>query len=214
MKIAIATNNKKKLKEIRAVLGGFFEEMYSLADLGIDIDIEETGTTLTENALIKARTILHLTGLASLADDSGLMCDALDGAPGVYSARYAGEQHDDAANNALLLKNLAGKDRSAHFCSVIALCLPDGREFTAEGRVDGSILESREERAASATIPSSFPRSSARPSRKPLPRKRTPSPTAAERCAPWKPSSSAKGCKTPEREFIGTFRHINTPLCR
>ena len=80
MKIAIATNNKKKLKEIRAVLGGFFEEMYSLADLGIDIDIEETGTTLTENALIKARTILHLTGLASLADDSGLMCDALDGA--------------------------------------------------------------------------------------------------------------------------------------
>ena len=184
MKIAIATNNKKKLKEIRAVLGGFFEEMYSLADLGIDIDIEETGTTLTENALIKARTILHLTGLASLADDSGLMCDALDGAPGVYSARYAGEQHDDAANNALLLKNLAGKDRSAHFCSVIALCLPDGREF------------------------------SARPSRKPLPRKRTPSPTAAERCALWKPSSNAKGCKTSEREFIGTFRHINTPLCR
>ena len=141
MKIAIATNNKKKLKEIRAVLGGFFEDMYSLADLGIDIDIEETGTTLTENALIKARTILHLTGLASLADDSGLMCDALDGAPGVYSARYAGEQHDDAANNALLLKNLAGKDRSAHFCSVIALCLPDGREFTAEGRVDGVIID-------------------------------------------------------------------------
>ena len=95
MKIAIATNNKKKLKEIRAVLGGFFEDMYSLADLGIDIDIEETGTTLTENALIKARTILHLTGLASLADDSGLMCDALDGAPGVYSARYAGEGHDE-----------------------------------------------------------------------------------------------------------------------
>ena len=141
MKIAIATNNKKKLKEIRAVLGGFFEDMYSLADLGIDIDIEETGTTLTENALIKARTILHLTGLASLADDSGLMCDALDGAPGVYSARYAGEGHDDDANNALLLRNLAGKDRSAHFCSVIALCLPDGREFTAEGRVDGSILD-------------------------------------------------------------------------
>ena len=122
MKIAIATNNKKKLKEIRAVLGGFFEDMYSLADLGIDIDIEETGTTLTENALIKARTILHLTGLASLADDSGLMCD-------------------DDANNALLLRNLAGKDRSAHFCSVIALCLPDGREFTAEGRVDGVIID-------------------------------------------------------------------------
>ena len=141
MKIAIATNNRKKLAEIRTVLGGFFEEMYSLDDLGISVEIEETGSTLTENALIKARTILGMTGLASLADDSGLMCNALDGAPGVYSARYAGEGHDDKANNALLLENLAGKDRSAHFCSVIALCLPDGREFTAEGRVDGVILD-------------------------------------------------------------------------
>lgn len=141
MKIAIATNNRKKLAEIRAVLGGFFEEMYSLDDLGISVEIEETGSTLTENALIKARAILGMTGLASLADDSGLMCDALDGAPGVYSARYAGEGHDDKANNALLITNLAGRDRSAHFCSVIALCLPDGREFTAEGRVDGVILD-------------------------------------------------------------------------
>lgn len=141
MKIAIATNNRNKLKEIRAVLGGFFDEMFSLDDLGIDVEIEETGATLTENALIKARTIRDMTGLASLADDSGLMCDALDGAPGVYSARYAGEEHDDAKNNALLLKNIAGKDRTAHFCSVIALCLPDGREYTAEGRVDGVITE-------------------------------------------------------------------------
>lgn len=141
MKIAIATNNRKKLAEIRTVLGSFFEEMYSLDDLGISVEIEETGSTLTENALIKARTILGMTGLASLADDSGLMCDALDGAPGVYSARYAGEGHDDKANNALLLENLADRDRSAHFCSVIALCLPDGREFTAEGRVDGVILD-------------------------------------------------------------------------
>lgn len=141
MKIAIATNNRNKLKEIRAVLGGFFDEMLSLDDLGIDVEIEETGATLTENALIKARTIRDMTGLASLADDSGLMCDALDGAPGVYSARYAGEEHDDAKNNALLLKNIAGKDRTAHFCSVIALCLPDGREYTAEGRVDGVITE-------------------------------------------------------------------------
>lgn len=115
--------------------------MLSLGDLGIDVEIEETGTTLTENALIKARTIRDMTGLASLADDSGLMCDALGGAPGVYSARYAGEEHDDAKNNALLLKNIAGKDRTAHFCSVIALCLPDGREYTAEGRVDGVITE-------------------------------------------------------------------------
>ena len=141
MKIAIATNNPGKLREIRAILGGFFDEALSLSDLGIDIDIEETGTTLTENALIKARTIRDLTGLPALADDSGLMVDALDGAPGVYSARYAGEEHDDKKNNALLLKNLEGKPRDAKFCSVIALCYPDGRELTAEGSVRGVILE-------------------------------------------------------------------------
>ncbi len=141
MKIAIATNNPNKLREIRAILGGFFDEALSLADLGIDIDIEETGTTLTENALIKARTIRDLTGLPALADDSGLMVDALGGAPGVYSARYAGEEHDDKKNNALLLKNLEGKPRDAKFCSVIALCYPDGRELTAEGSVRGGILE-------------------------------------------------------------------------
>lgn len=141
MKIAIATNNPNKLREIRAILGGFFDEALSLADLGIDIDIEETGTTLTENALIKARTIRDLTGLPALADDSGLMVDALGGAPGVYSARYAGEEHDDKKNNALLLKNLEGKPRDAKFCSVIALCYPDGRELTAEGSVRGVILE-------------------------------------------------------------------------
>ena len=141
MKIAIATNNPNKLREIRAILGGFFDEALSLSDLGIDIDIEETGTTLTENALIKARTIRDLTGLPALADDSGLMVNALDGAPGVYSARYAGEEHDDKKNNALLLKNLEGKPRDAKFCSVIALCYPDGRELTAEGSVRGVILE-------------------------------------------------------------------------
>ncbi len=141
MKIAIATNNQNKLREIRAILGGFFDEALSLSDLGIDIDIEETGTTLTENALIKARTIRDLTGLPALADDSGLMVDALGGAPGVYSARYAGEEHDDKKNNALLLKNLEGKPRDAKFCSVIALSYPDGRELTAEGSVRGVILE-------------------------------------------------------------------------
>lgn len=141
MKIAIATNNPGKLREIRDILGGFFDEALSLSDLGIDIDIEETGTTLTENALIKARTIRDLTGLPALADDSGLMVDALGGAPGVYSARYAGEEHDDKKNNALLLKNLEGKPRDAKFCSVIALCYPDGRELTAEGSVRGVILE-------------------------------------------------------------------------
>lgn len=141
MKLAIATNNQHKLQEIRAILGDSFEELLSLKDLGIDVDVEETGTTLEENALIKARAILALSGIATLADDTGLMVDALNGAPGVYSARYAGEEHDDAKNRALLLKNLDGvTDRSAHFATVIALCYPDGKTFTATGRVNGEIL--------------------------------------------------------------------------
>lgn len=141
MKLAIATNNQHKLQEIRAVLGDSFEELLSLKDLGIDVDVEETGTTLEENALIKARAILALSGIATLADDTGLMVDALNGAPGVYSARYAGEEHNDAKNRALLLKNLNGvKDRSAHFATVIALCYPNGKTLTASGRVNGEIL--------------------------------------------------------------------------
>lgn len=141
MKLAIATNNQHKLQEIRAILGDSFEELLSLKDLGIDVDVEETGTTLEENALIKARAILALSGIATLADDTGLMVDALNGAPGVYSARYAGEEHDDAKNRALLLKNLDGvKDRSAHFATVIALCYPNGKTLTATGRVNGEIL--------------------------------------------------------------------------
>lgn len=141
MKLAIATNNQHKLQEIRAILGDSFEELLSLKDLDIDVDVEETGTTLEENALIKARAILALSGIATLADDTGLMVDALNGAPGVYSARYAGEEHNDAKNRALLLKNLDGvKDRSAHFATVIALCYPDGKTLTASGRVNGEIL--------------------------------------------------------------------------
>lgn len=141
MKLAIATNNQHKLQEIRAILGDSFEELLSLQDLGIDVDVEETGTTLEENALIKARAILALSGIATLADDTGLMVDALNGAPGVYSARYAGEEHNDAKNRALLLKNLDGvKDRSAHFATVIALCYPDGKTLTASGCVNGEIL--------------------------------------------------------------------------
>lgn len=141
MKLAIATNNQHKLQEIRAILGDSFEELLSLKDLGIDVEVEETGSTLEENALIKARAILALSGIATLADDTGLMVDALRGAPGVYSARYAGEEHDDAKNRALLLKKLDGvKDRSAHFATVIALCYPDGKTLTASGRVNGEIL--------------------------------------------------------------------------
>ena len=141
MKLALATNNQHKIEEIRTILGGEFDALLSLGELGIDVDVEETGTTLQENALIKARAIVELCGMPSLADDTGLMVDALDGAPGVYSARYAGEEHDDKKNRALLLKNLADKaDRSAHFATCVALCYPDGSYITAMGRVDGTIL--------------------------------------------------------------------------
>ena len=140
MKLALATNNKHKISEIRAILGDSFDELLSLEEFGIDVDVEETGATLAENALIKAREITRLTGMPSLADDTGLMVDALGGAPGVYSARYAGEAHDDKANRDLLLKNLASAtDRSAHFGTVIAVCYPDGKYLLAEGRVDGII---------------------------------------------------------------------------
>lgn len=140
MEIALATNNKHKLQEMIAILDGCFDKLLSLGDLNIDIEIEETGKTLKENALIKARTVMQMTGMPALADDTGLMVDALDGAPGVYSARYAGEEHDDKANRNLLLENLKdAPDRSAHFSTVIAICYPDGSYLTAEGRVDGVI---------------------------------------------------------------------------
>lgn len=141
MKLALATNNAHKIVEIRAILGNYFEETLTLKELGVDVDVEETGSTLDENALIKARAIAEMTGLPSLADDTGLMVDALDGAPGVYSARYAGEEHDDAKNRALLLKNLqSASDRSAHFGTCVALYYPDGHYILGHGRVDGNIL--------------------------------------------------------------------------
>lgn len=141
MRLVIATNNEHKLSEIRSILKDNFDELLSLNDLGIDVNIEETGTTLEENSILKASTICKLCSLPTLADDTGLMVDALDGAPGVYSARYAGEEHNDKNNRALLLKNLNGiANRNAHFETVIAICYPDGNIITSSGRVDGRIL--------------------------------------------------------------------------
>ena len=143
MKLVIASNNKHKIAEIKAILSGKFDQILSLAEAGIEVDPEENGTTFAENALIKARACYELAGCACLADDSGLMVDALDGAPGVYSARYAGEPCDDERNNEKLLENLANvSERTAHFVSVVALV--DGeREITAEGRTSGRILWER-----------------------------------------------------------------------
>ena len=145
MRLVLATNNAHKLSEIRQILGDRFEEILSLRDLGITQDIAETGSTLRENAIIKATTIMKLTGLPTLADDTGLMVDALNGEPGVYSARYAGEQHDDKANVTKLLKNLEpykGKERSAHFVTCMVIAYPNGKIKSVEGRTDGEITYS------------------------------------------------------------------------
>lgn len=137
--IVFATNNPHKLEEIRRITGGKFR-ILSLKEIGCEEDIPETADTLEGNALMKARYVKEHYGYDCFADDTGLMVDALGGAPGVYSARYAGPGHDSAANMALLLKNLDGVPvRSARFITVIALIL-NGQEMTFEGRVEGEIL--------------------------------------------------------------------------
>ena len=139
--IIFATNNAHKLSEVQAVLGDRFR-LVTLAECGITEEIPEDAPTLEGNALQKARYVHERTGADCFADDTGLEVDALGGAPGVHSARYATDGHDFAANNRLLLRNLAGAaDRSAHFRTVIALIL-DGREYLFAGRVDGRIAES------------------------------------------------------------------------
>lgn len=143
MDLVIASNNANKVREIKQILANHFT-LYTMAEKGLDIEIEETGSTFEENALIKASTVCHATGLPALADDSGLCVERLGGAPGVYSARYAGEQHDDAQNRAKLLSALADcpdpKDRRAYFATAIVLYYPDGHYVSVEGKVDGYIL--------------------------------------------------------------------------
>ena len=137
--IVFATNNAHKLTEIRRIVGDKFR-ILSIQEIGCEEDIPETATTLEGNALMKARYVKEHYGYDCFADDTGLMVDALDGAPGIYSARYAGPGHDSAANMKLLLRNLEGvTERSARFITVIALIL-NGKEMTFEGRVEGEIL--------------------------------------------------------------------------
>ena len=130
MKICAATGNAGKLRELRRILEAQGHEVVSQKELGITIEPDETGTTFEANALIKAETICKASGLPTIADDSGLCVDALDGAPGVYSARYCGHHGDDEANNDKLLEELAGVPegkRAARFVSSICVCLPGGR---------------------------------------------------------------------------------------
>ena len=147
MKIVLASHNQKKIVELRTLLGAYIPdiEILSLADVGITEDIVEDGDTFEANALIKARTAA-MSGYIGVGDDSGLCVEALGGAPGVWSARYAGEHGDDEANLELVLKNMEGKtDRRAAFVCCIACAFPDGSEpIVCHGRVDGELLEARE----------------------------------------------------------------------
>ena len=141
MKIVFATNNAHKLSEVSAVLGNAFE-LVTLREVGITEDIPETGATLDENASIKARYVYERTGLNCFADDTSLEVEALGGAPGVHSARYATDGHDFAANNRKLLRELEGKaNRKARFRTVISLIV-DGVEHQVEGIVEGEITTS------------------------------------------------------------------------
>ncbi len=138
--IVFATNNAHKLKEVREILQGTGINVLSLSDIGCHDDIPETADTLDGNALLKAEWIKQRYGYDCFADDTGLEVDALDGAPGVYSARYAGPGHDSAANVALLLKNLEkADDRRARFRTVIALMAGDSEPVLFNGIVDGEI---------------------------------------------------------------------------
>lgn len=144
MEIVIASRNKHKIEELEALLSKSVAgvKLLSLDDVGIVGDIEENGTTFSENALIKAHAAAS-SGKIGVGDDSGLCVNALGGAPGIFSARFAGEHGNDAANNEKLLRELSDKsDRSAAFVCAIACVMPDGREITVEGRAEGTILHS------------------------------------------------------------------------
>ena len=140
-RLLFATNNAHKAREVKEILDGRYEVL-SLREAGIELDVEETGKTFAENALLKAEAVTKLTGCAALADDTGLCVDALGGAPGVYSARYAGEHGNDAANVALLEENLRDvpAPRTARFICAMALTRPGREPLVVEGRAEGEII--------------------------------------------------------------------------
>lgn len=141
-RIIFATGNQGKMKEIREIMSNISDKIFSLKEAGIEADIDENGTTFEENAIIKAKTICELTGQIVMADDSGLEVDYMDKAPGVYSARYLGEDTPYSIKNAAIIKNLEnakGDERSARFVCVIAAAFPDGRVITSRGVIEGLI---------------------------------------------------------------------------
>lgn len=146
MKLLLATNNAHKAQEIREILNDSFTDVVTMREAGIDLDVTEDGLTFRDNALKKAEETLAAAGGrfdAVLADDSGLCVDALDGAPGVYSARFSGDGHNDAANNAkliALLSDVPDERRTARFCCCVALARKDRAPIVVQGEVEGTIL--------------------------------------------------------------------------
>ena len=142
MKLVLASKNQHKLVELQKMLGDMGLEVVLQSDIGIDVDVEETGTTFAENAMLKAKAVMEASGMAAIADDSGLMVDALNGEPGVYSARYGGRPTDLDRTMLLLekMKDVPEEKRTGRFVSAIACALPDGTELTAEGCCEGNIL--------------------------------------------------------------------------
>ena len=140
MKFVLATQNPKKREELAAILGDLGVEIVTEEELGVKIEVEETGETFGQNAALKARAVMEATGLPAIGDDSGLCVDSMNGAPGVYSARYGGEGLNDADRCALVLEMMHGQtDRSAHFETVVVCAFPNGDWFAAKGECHGSI---------------------------------------------------------------------------
>ena len=140
MKLVLASKNQKKLVEMNDILSHLGIEVCSETEAGVDLEVEETGTTFEENSLLKAKAVMETSGLPAIADDSGLCVDCLNGAPGVYSARYGGEGLSDEDRYRMLLENMRGQmTRTAKFVSVITCCFPNGDVLTARGGCPGTI---------------------------------------------------------------------------
>lgn len=142
--LLIASNNKAKTKEIKRILGKFYKNILTPAEIGLNIEVDETGTSFEENAVLKAKAFSDASGMDAIADDSGLVVDALGGAPGIYSARFSREGTDEA-NNRLLLEKLKGvpeHERKARYIACVAIVFKDGKILTTEGKSEGRILES------------------------------------------------------------------------
>ena len=140
MKLVLASKNQKKLVEMNDILSHLGIEVCSEEEAGVDLEVEETGATFEENSLLKAKAVMEASGLPAIADDSGLCVECLNGAPGVYSARYGGEGLSDEDRYRMLLENMRGQmTRAAKFVSVITCCFPNGGVLTARGECPGSI---------------------------------------------------------------------------